>query len=182
MVLVLKNDQMENLLPMGGDRRHRAGLSRTGPGCSDECAARPAQNPMEGRRRTILFQQHHGACSRREVHGTAHRFELFQGSAGRRQQAPRLSWRLYRSGHVLRHGHLRDLSAHGRPFISTMRVGATSAVASKYLARKDGKVLGLLGSGEQARTQVTAHAIVRPLKKIKVYSPTKENREKFAEK
>jgi len=35
--------------------------------------------------------------------------------------------------------------------------GRHNAVASKYLARKDAKVLGLLGSGEQARTQVTAH-------------------------
>src|SRR3970282_2407792 len=65
-------------------------------------------------------------------------------------------------------------------YISTMRVAATSAVASKYLARKDAKIMGLLGSGEQARTQVTAHLAVRPLNKIKVYSPTKANREKFA--
>ena len=42
-------------------------------------------------------------------------------------------------------------------YISTMRVAATSAVASKYLARQDAKIMGLLGSGEQARTQVTAH-------------------------
>ncbi|MGH7888307.1 MAG: hypothetical protein ACREPG_10600 [Candidatus Binatia bacterium] len=52
--------------------------------------------------------------------------------------------------------------------------------ARKYLARKDAKVMGLIGSGEQAKTQVTAHACVRQLTKIKVYSPTKANREKFA--
>jgi ornithine cyclodeaminase/alanine dehydrogenase-like protein (mu-crystallin family) len=40
--------------------------------------------------------------------------------------------------------------------------------------------MALLGSGEQAKTQVTAHACVHPLKQIKVYSPTKENRERFA--
>jgi alanine dehydrogenase len=65
-------------------------------------------------------------------------------------------------------------------FISTMRVGATSAVASKYLARKDSKVMALLGSGEQAKTQVTAHAVVHKLAQVKVYSPTKKNRERFA--
>ena len=65
-------------------------------------------------------------------------------------------------------------------YISAMRVGATSAVASNYLARKDAQVMALLGSGEQAKTQVTAHACVRKLTKVKVYSPTKVNREKFA--
>jgi ornithine cyclodeaminase/alanine dehydrogenase-like protein (mu-crystallin family) len=64
--------------------------------------------------------------------------------------------------------------------ISTLRVGATSGVAMKYLARKNAKIMGLLGSGEQARTQLTAALAVRSLKQVKVYSPTRDNRERFA--
>jgi len=64
--------------------------------------------------------------------------------------------------------------------ISTIRVGATSGVATKCLARAGARILGLLGSGEQARTQLTAVLSVRPVERVKVYSPTKENRERFA--
>jgi ornithine cyclodeaminase/alanine dehydrogenase-like protein (mu-crystallin family) len=61
------------------------------------------------------------------------------------------------------------------------RVGATSGVAAKYLAPPDAKVLGLLGTGFQAGGQLEAIASVREIKRVKVFSPTPENRQRFAE-
>ncbi|OGS56644.1 MAG: alanine dehydrogenase [Euryarchaeota archaeon RBG_19FT_COMBO_56_21] len=40
--------------------------------------------------------------------------------------------------------------------ITDMRTGAASGIASKYLARPDPKILGIIGAGNQARTQMLA--------------------------
>lgn len=65
--------------------------------------------------------------------------------------------------------------------LSTVRVAATSAVGAKKLAREDARVLGLFGSSEQAFTQVQAMCNVRPLERVKVYSPNAEHRRRFIE-
>ena len=64
--------------------------------------------------------------------------------------------------------------------LQRFRVGGANGVSTKYLARKDAEVVGLIGSGWQAGTQVMAVCEARKIKKIKVFSPTKANREKFA--
>ena len=64
--------------------------------------------------------------------------------------------------------------------IQAMRVGGTYGLAMKYLARADSSILGLLGSGWQARFQVAAAAYVFKLSLVKVYSPNSEHRERFA--
>jgi len=64
--------------------------------------------------------------------------------------------------------------------IQQMRVGATSGVAAKFLARQDASVLGMIGSGGQARSHARAFAAVRKLKRIKVYSPNSERRRTYA--
>jgi alanine dehydrogenase len=56
-------------------------------------------------------------------------------------------------------------------YITSMRTGAAAAVATKYLARKDSRVLGLVGAGVQARTQLMALSRVLPdLEEVRVWS------------
>ncbi len=65
-------------------------------------------------------------------------------------------------------------------YLQVMRVGATSAVAAKYLSREDSVVLGLIGAGNQARSHAAAMCAIRPIRKIKVTSVRPESRESFA--
>ncbi|MEX2449329.1 MAG: ornithine cyclodeaminase family protein [Rhodospirillales bacterium] len=60
-----------------------------------------------------------------------------------------------------------------------MRVGATSGLGAKYLARKNSKVVGMIGSGFQAGSQLMAVCAVRDIETVRVFSPSKENREAF---
>jgi ornithine cyclodeaminase/alanine dehydrogenase-like protein (mu-crystallin family) len=64
--------------------------------------------------------------------------------------------------------------------IQVMRAGAAHGIAAKYLARPEAEVMGVLGSGRQAREQLSAIALVRKLRLVKVFSPTQRNRERFA--
>ena len=64
--------------------------------------------------------------------------------------------------------------------ISSMRVGATSTLACRELSRTDASVVGLLGAGVQARSQLECLAAVRELKDVRVFSPTQEKRQQFA--
>ena len=56
---------------------------------------------------------------------------------------------------------------------SCMRVGATSAIAARYLAREDARTVAVLGAGAQAAGHVRAIAAMRKLDGIRCYSPTR---------
>jgi alanine dehydrogenase len=64
--------------------------------------------------------------------------------------------------------------------LSGVRVGATSGLAVKHIAREDVTTVGMYGSGKLARTDLEAFALVRPIQRVKVYSPTAQHREEFA--
>jgi ornithine cyclodeaminase/alanine dehydrogenase-like protein (mu-crystallin family) len=65
--------------------------------------------------------------------------------------------------------------------LSAIRVGATTGVAHRALAKRDARVVGLLGSGNEARRNLEAISLVRKIESVKVYSPNREHRERFAE-
>jgi alanine dehydrogenase len=64
--------------------------------------------------------------------------------------------------------------------LSGMRVGATTAVAVDILAPPRAATLGLFGTGKQARNALEAIAVVRPLARVNVYSPSAAHRDNFA--
>ncbi len=65
-------------------------------------------------------------------------------------------------------------------FLTAMRTGAASGVATKYLAREDARSLGIFGAGVQARTQLMAVCEVRSIDRAILYDLNEEAREKFA--
>ncbi|MEQ8193231.1 MAG: ornithine cyclodeaminase family protein [Rhodospirillales bacterium] len=64
--------------------------------------------------------------------------------------------------------------------LNPTRVAATTALGIKHLARENCKTVALLGCGKQADKQVPAVAAVRDIDVIKCYSPTGQNRTRFA--
>jgi alanine dehydrogenase len=66
-------------------------------------------------------------------------------------------------------------------FIQQVRVGVTSALGMKVMARKNSHVLGLVGSGGQAKAHYRFMTSVLPIKKVKVFSPNAEHRKAFVE-
>lgn len=64
--------------------------------------------------------------------------------------------------------------------IQQTRVGVTSALAAKALARTDSISLGLIGSGGQARAHLRSLCAVRPIRKVRVFSLNAEHRKAFA--
>jgi ornithine cyclodeaminase/alanine dehydrogenase-like protein (mu-crystallin family) len=65
--------------------------------------------------------------------------------------------------------------------IQQTRVGVTSALGMKVMARQDSEVLGLIGSGGQAKAHYRFMTAVMQIKKVKVFSPNPEHRKAFVE-
>lgn len=65
-------------------------------------------------------------------------------------------------------------------YITEARTAAVSAVSARHLARKDASVLGILGSGVQARSHFEALRLVREFREVRAWSPTAARLRQFA--
>ena len=63
--------------------------------------------------------------------------------------------------------------------LTNLRTGAAGGIAAKYLARKDSSVVGLVGCGVQARTQLLALKELFRIKLVYVWGPKREYAKKF---
>ncbi len=65
-------------------------------------------------------------------------------------------------------------------WLTALRTGAASGLATELLALPDAEVLAVVGAGVQARAQVEAVLAVRPIRQIRVRSRSAESAERFA--
>jgi len=67
-------------------------------------------------------------------------------------------------------------------WITAKRTGAATAVAAKYLARRDSETLGILGCGVQGRSNLEALSIVLSnLRKVRAYDINEKNLRRYVE-
>lgn len=65
-------------------------------------------------------------------------------------------------------------------YLTALRTGAISGLATRILARKEASHVAILGSGVQALTQLEAVMHVRPIKRVSVWSRSHEHALTFA--
>jgi len=72
------------------------------------------------------------------------------------------------------------LAIMGGTWLTDMRTGAAGGVAAKYLAKKDSRIVGLVGAGAQARTQLMALlSLYKKLEEVRVWSLPDGTKEAF---
>ena len=102
-------------------------------------------------------------------------FKVISGSAGARN--PSLTY-FFIALYDPTEGNL--LAIISGDTITRLRTGAASAVATKYLARRDSSVVGVYGSGVQARAQLEALSTVMSIRRALVYDVIRDKAVSFA--
>jgi alanine dehydrogenase len=183
MTLLLNNDEIAQLISMPeciellDDAYREHGLGRA--------AHRRRSNIMvpTGEGRTYVFANFEGTVVKSGYHAIRLRSDVNEWLDEKSGRTTKWASRpgLYCGLALLYNIHTGELDGIlNDGFLQVMRVGATSAVAAKYLSRDDAATLGVIGAGNQARSHVEAICAIRPIRRIKVHSVRRESRETFA--
>jgi alanine dehydrogenase len=65
-------------------------------------------------------------------------------------------------------------------YLGQMRTGAASGVAARVMAREDARVVCIIGTGLQARTQVEAVCAAKKIERVQAFGRDRDRRERFA--
>ena len=71
------------------------------------------------------------------------------------------------------------LSLMDGEYLTALRTGAASGLATRFFTRKDANILALFGCGAQGRTQIEAVACERDIKKVLVFDKNKNIADRF---
>ncbi|MDP3519674.1 MAG: ornithine cyclodeaminase family protein [Hydrogenophaga sp.] len=64
-------------------------------------------------------------------------------------------------------------------YLTGVRTGAASAIATRWLSRPDSVVLAIIGTGAQSAYQLQATVLVRPILQVRAWDPMPANLERF---
>jgi len=75
----------------------------------------------------------------------------------------------------------RPLAVMDGAWLTALRTGAASGLATQLCAQEDASVAAIFGAGTQARTQLEAVTAIRPIEKVLVFNRNRENAEIFCQ-
>lgn len=64
-------------------------------------------------------------------------------------------------------------------YLTGVRTGAASAIATRYLSRADSAVLAIIGTGVQSLYQLRATLAVRPIRRVRAWDPSAQQLQAF---
>ncbi len=170
-VLILNQSEVARLLPMGECIEAMAGaLSALARG--------EALLPL---RQVVMLPNNLGALAAMPAYSEALKaigvkvITVFPANRGTDFDSHQGAVLLFEAGH----GSLKAIVDASE--VTAIRTAAVSAVATRLLARPGAGDLTILGSGVQARAHLDAMLLVRPIKRIRVWSPTPDHVKEFAE-
>lgn len=181
MTLLLDNDDVRGVLRMRDaiDALEAAFLDYV----HGSAVNRPRSHTYthRGGARHYLFKTMDGSLPRVGIHALRLSSDLTDESDGKRVKLPAAPGERY-VGLVLLFDldTLEPLAIVHDGYLQRTRVGATSALAARRLARRGARVVGLLGAGWQAGAQLEGLREVLDVDEVRVFAPTREKLERFA--